>query len=120
MLSSFPICLLLARRPFDGKPPVKSFGDEFRKASCRDIVMPALGGLMWTVGTTLNFVCGKKVSQAVAYSIAQAAPMIAALWGVIYFREFKGAPAASYILLSAMFASYAGAIVSIALASGKV
>ena len=72
------------------------------------------------IGTTLNFVAGGKISQAVAYSIANAAPMVAALWGILWFKEFKGAPASSVVLLVLMFMTYSGAIASIAVSSGSV
>ena len=63
-----------------------------------------------------NFVAGKAFSsQAVAYAIGQSAPLVAALWGVFYWREWDGAPRASWLLLGLMFAGYFGAVVTIAL-----
>ena len=76
---------------------------------------------MWVLGTTLNFVAGQAFSsQAVAYSIGQAAPMVAALWGIFFFREFSGAPRLTWLLLALMIGCYVGAVVSIALSAGAV
>tara|TARA_B110001452_G_scaffold219983_1_gene192143 strand:- start:1156 stop:2415 length:1260 start_codon:yes stop_codon:yes gene_type:complete len=120
MLSSAPICMLLARHPLSG-PAVPSIVAELRRGGVLASAMPFLGGAVWTLGTTLNFVAGKAVaSQAVAYSIGQAAPMVAALWGIFYFKEFSGTGPLARLLLSLMFACYVGAVVAIALSSGSV
>ena len=81
--------------------------------------MPVLGALVWTLGTMLNFVAGAKVSFAVAYSIGQAAPMAAAIWGIFWFQEFEGAPRKSQILMGIMFSCYTAAILVIASAGGE-
>ena len=120
MLSSVPICVLLARHPLSG-PAVPSIVAELRRGGVLASAMPFLGGAVWTLGTTLNFVAGKAVaSQAVAYSIGQAAPMVAALWGIFYFKEFSGTGPLAWLLLSGMFACYIGAVVAVALSSGSV
>ena len=44
----------------------------------------------------------------------------AALWGVVAFREFRGAPWTAWLALVLMFAAYASAVVVLALSSGKM
>lgn len=117
MASSVPICGLLARFPLSGAK-VPSIAAAVRGGSCRDVAAPMVAALVWVTGTMLNFVAGDAVgSPAVAYSIAQAAPMVAALWGVLFFREFEGASPLTWLLLMSMFCCYSGAIAAIALSN---
>jgi len=64
-------------------------------------------------------VAGGKVSFAISYSIGQACPMVAGLWGILYFKEFKTAPTISWFLLGNMFLFYTAAIGTLALASAE-
>jgi glucose uptake protein len=114
LVTSVPICFFLARMPLDGSEPLPCFYKLPKRYSAQDVWMPVLGALVWTMGTMLNFVAGAKIDYAVAYSIGQAAPMAAALWGIFWFREFEGAPAKSRIAMGAMFALYSAAIFVIA------
>ena len=116
LTSSVPLCFALAKMPLDGSKPLKSFLPS-KGFSIVDICMPVLGSLVWTLGTMLNFVAGAKVSFAVAYSIGQAAPMAAALWGIFWFREFTGAPTMSWVMMMFMFVFYTAAIYVIATGS---
>jgi glucose uptake protein len=42
--------------------------------------------------------------------------MVAAVWGVFIWKEFRGSPAGTLQLLAAMFASYLGGLALIILA----
>ena len=46
--------------------------------------------------------------------------MVAALWGVVVFHEFEGAPWGAWAALLLMFASYASAVLVLAISSGKM
>jgi len=54
------------------------------------------------------------VGVAISYAIGQAAPMVAALWGVFVWKEFRGANNAARKYLAAMFVCYMLAIIIIA------
>jgi glucose uptake protein len=43
---------------------------------------------------------------AISYGLGQGATLVAALWGVFIWKEFKGAPAGTNVLLALMFASF--------------
>lgn len=75
-----------------------------------------LGGAIWGTGTVLNFVSSHFVGLPISYAIGQASPMIATLWGVFVWHEFRGALAKSKAYLAAMFSSYVLALALIALA----
>jgi len=55
---------------------------------------------------------------AISYAIGQSAPMVAALWGVLVWKEFAGAGSRSKMYLALMFVFYALAILFIAKANG--
>ena len=42
-------------------------------------------------------------SPAIAYALGQGATLVSALWGILIWKEFKGAPKASGLLNVAMF-----------------
>lgn len=77
-------------------------------------VLGLLGGAIWSIGTTFNFVAASLVGVAISYAIGQASPMIAALWGVAVWHEFRGASAKAKGYLAGMFAAYLLALVLIA------
>ena len=69
---------------------------------------------MWSVGTLSNLVSGNAVGVAPAYAIVQSAPMVATMWGVLYYREFSGAPRRAWACLALMVVLYGSAIAMIA------
>jgi glucose uptake protein len=77
-------------------------------------VLGLLGGVVWGVGTVFNFVAASLVGVAISYAIGQASPMIAALWGVFVWREFRGSNRRAKLYLVGMFVSYLLALILIA------
>jgi len=77
-----------------------------------------LGGLVWGIGTVFNVVAGKVTSFAISYAIGQAAPMVAALWGLLAWKEFAGAGPRARLYLVLMFVFYILAILLVARANG--
>jgi glucose uptake protein len=116
-LGSFLCCFVVnvyfMRRPLVGEPV--NFSGYFA-ASGRDHALGLLGGVIWGVGGAFNFIAAGVVGVAISYAIGQAAPMIAALWGVAVWKEFRGANTAARVYLSLMFLFYLLAVASIAMA----
>ena len=73
-----------------------------------------LGGGIWGLGTVFNFVAASLVGVPISYAIGQASPMIAALWGVLVWHEFRGASTRAKMYLAGMFVCYVLALVLIA------
>jgi glucose uptake protein len=73
-----------------------------------------LGGGIWGLGTVFNFVAAGFVGVPISYAIGQASPMIAALWGVLAWHEFRGANSKAKMYLVGMFVAYVLALVLIA------
>ena len=64
------------------------------------------GGVIWGAGMSLNLIASGRAGYAISYGLGQGATMIAALWGVFIWKEFRTAPAGTSTLLAAMFASF--------------
>jgi glucose uptake protein len=61
------------------------------------------GGVIWGVGMSLNLIASGRAGFAISYGLGQGATMVAALWGVFVWREFRGARPGVTGLLAAMF-----------------
>jgi glucose uptake protein len=79
-----------------------------------DHLLGLLGGVIWGTGGVFNFVAAGFVGVAISYAIGQSAPMVAALWGVFVWKEFRGANTTAKTYLAAMFALYVLALFTIA------
>jgi len=77
-----------------------------------------LGGVIWGTGMVFNLVAASFTGVAISYAIGQSAPMVAALWGVFAWKEFKGAGSKAMMYLGLMFVFYCLAIVLVAKANG--
>jgi glucose uptake protein len=76
-----------------------------------------LGGFIWGTGTVFNLVASNFTGVAISYAIGQSAPMVAALWGVLAWKEFQGADRRAKTFLGLMFFFYLFAILLIAKAN---
>ncbi len=101
----------LMKKPLAGEP-VGFSGYTGAPASYH--VLGLIGGMIWGVGTVFNFVAASLVGVAISYAIGQASPMIAALWGVFVWHEFRGSNSRAKLYLVGMFISYVLALVLIA------
>jgi glucose uptake protein len=101
----------LMKKPLVGEP-VDFSGYAAAPASYHALGL--IGGTVWGIGTVFNFVAASLVGVAISYAIGQASPMIAALWGVFVWREFRGSNRKAKMYLVGMFVSYVLALVLIA------
>jgi glucose uptake protein len=99
------------KNPLVGEPV--DFSGYF-KARGVDHLLGLLGGMIWGTGGVFNFVAAGFVGVAISYAIGQSAPMVAALWGVFVWKEFRGANTTAKSYLAAMFALYVLALFVIA------
>ena len=100
LLSNFVFNTLAMRKPFVGEPV--SYSDYFR-GSLGTHMVGVLGGCIWGLGTALSYIAAGKAGAAISYALGQGAPMIAALWGVFIWKEFKGCNSATKRMLALMF-----------------
>ena len=115
LLSCFVWNLYFMKRPLAGKPV--GFGGFFT-APASGHLLGLLGGVIWGTGTVFNVVAGKATTFAISYAIGQSAPMVAALWGVLAWKEFAGSGSRAKFYLALMFVFYGLAILLVARANG--
>jgi glucose uptake protein len=113
LLSCFVVNIHFMRRPLIGAPV--GFG-AWGAAPARDHLLGFAGGVVWGIGTVFNFVAAGFVGVPIAYAVGQAAPMVAALWGVFVWSEFRGAGPTAWRYLALMFLCYILALAAIAAA----
>ena len=100
-LSSFVVNTAVMMRPFVGEPV--PFGDYFTKGSMRLHLVGIVGGMIWGVGMSFAILAGDVAGYAISYGLGQGATMVAALWGVFIWREFRNAREGTNKLLAFMF-----------------
>jgi glucose uptake protein len=86
---------------------------EYLQGAARDHLWGILGGCIWSVGMMFNLIASEKGGFAVSYGLGQGATMVAALWGVFIWREFRDASLQTKRLLIAMFVAFAIGLLSI-------
>ncbi|MFC1692396.1 multidrug DMT transporter permease [Candidatus Latescibacterota bacterium] len=104
LLSNFVWNTIVMAKPFTGEPV--PFSDYFSKGSPRLHMIGILGGIIWSVGMSFSIIASGAAGFAISYGLGQGATMIAVLWGVFIWKEFKDAPAGTNKLLMFMFASF--------------
>src|SRR5712664_4882973 len=103
------------KHPLVGEPV--SFAGYF-KGPMSGHALGLLGGFIWGIGMVFNLVAASFTGVAISYAIGQSAPMVAALWGVLAWKEFEGAPGKAKLYLGLMFVFYCVGILLVARANG--
>jgi glucose uptake protein len=103
------------RKPLVGEPV--HFSGFFR-GPISGHMLGLLGGVIWGTGMVFNLVAANFTGVAISYAIGQSAPMVAALWGVLAWKEFAGAGTRAWLYLGLMFIFYCFAILLVAKANG--
>ena len=116
LLSNFAFNTYAMRRPFVGAPV--SYREYFR-GSLPTHLVGMLGGAVWCLGTAFSYIAAGKAGAAIAYALGQGAPMIAAVWGVFIWKEFKGADRKTNTLLAVMFLFFIAGLASIIASGGN-
>ncbi len=111
--SNFIFNTILMKKPLVGEPVTYA---SYFKGNIKTHLVGILGGLIWGLGTASNYIAASEAGSAISYGLGQGATMIAALWGVFVWQEFKGAGKQVYILLGAMFLSFIAGLISIVVA----
>jgi glucose uptake protein len=102
-LSNFIINTVVMKKPFVGAPV--SYADYF-KGSFGTHLTGILGGIIWGVGMSFSIIASGRAGFAISYGLGQGATMIAALWGVFIWKEFRAAPKSTSALIAAMFGCF--------------
>ena len=100
LISNFLFNTILMKRPFEGVPVTYS---QYFNGAFKEHLTGILGGMIWCVGMSLSIIAAGKAGYAISYSLGQGATLIAALWGVFIWKEFKNPPKGVNTLLALMF-----------------
>lgn len=114
-LMLFGIGVLLSSIPINGvfMRSRRSRISDYTKAPARVHWPGILGGFIWMIALTLNVIASGVAGPAISYALGQGATLIAAVWGVFVWREFRDAPKGTTPLVAAMFAAYTIGIILI-------
>ena len=115
LLSCFIWNIYFMKKPLVGEPV--SFGGFFSGPPSGHL-LGLLGGGIWGLGTVFNLAAGSSTAFAISYAIGQSAPMVAALWGLLAWKEFAGSGSRAKLYLTLMFVFYGLAILLVARANG--
>jgi glucose uptake protein len=88
LLSNFIFNSILMKKPFEGTPVTYS---QYFNGRLKEHLIGILGGIIWCIGMTFSIIAAGKAGYAISYGLGQGATLVAALWGVFIWKEFKGA-----------------------------
>lgn len=109
-LSNFLWNTIAMKKPVSGEPvPARAY---FAGGFPIHLV-GALGGCIWGLGTLLSFVTAGAASPAIAYALGQGATLVSALWGILVWKEFAGAPRKSNVLNALMFVLFVAGLATL-------
>lgn len=100
LVSNFVFNTIVMRKPFVGTPVSYK---EYFAGNAKTHLVGVLGGCIWCLGTALSYIASGKAGASVSYALGQGAPLVAAIWGVFIWKEFKGAKRNVWLLLALMF-----------------
>lgn len=103
ILSTIILNPVFMAKPVQGEPVKIS---QWMKGSSKTHLLGMLGGAIWCLGNSVSFMSVGAASPAISYGLSNAAPVVAALWGIFVWKEFKDAPKGTNLLLSLMFIFY--------------
>jgi len=112
-LSNFIFNTIAMKNPVQGEPT--NIGEYFR-GSLKTHSVGILGGLIWGLGNAFSLIAAGKAGAAISYGLGQGATMVAAMWGVFIWKEFKGSSKDVDRLLAAMFCFFIAGLACIILA----
>ncbi|MDZ7606425.1 MAG: GRP family sugar transporter [Cyclobacteriaceae bacterium] len=95
--------------PFFMKYPVQGVPvkmKEYWSGNFKTHLSGIIGGFIWMLGMVVSFMSAGAANPAISYALSNAAPVVAILWGVLIWKEFKGAPKGTNALLTGMFVLY--------------
>jgi len=82
-----------------------TYGEYFR-GSARLHAIGILGGCIWMLALSFNVLASSVAGPAISYALGQGATLVAALWGLLIWREFRDAPPGTNKYLALMLAGY--------------
>jgi glucose uptake protein len=111
-ISNFIFNTYLMYRPFVGERVAPT---QYFRGGFRNHFIGILGGFIWCLGMSFNIIASGKTSPAISYGLGQGATVVAAIWGIFIWKEFKHAPRNVRSLLNVMLLLYVVGLICIIL-----
>lgn len=102
-LSNFLFNSIIMKKPVEGAPVYYS---QYFEGTFRNHLMGVLGGVIWCTGMSFNILASDQAGPAISYGLGQGATVIAAIWGIAVWKEFRNAPKGTSLILNAMLLCY--------------
>lgn len=112
-LTTFVFNPFFMRKPVEGKPVGLV---DYRSVPSMIHLLGLAGGAVWITGMMMSLLASDKAGFAISYGLSNAAPVVAAIWGIFVWKEFAAAPPKTHRLLAGMFACYLVGLVLIVVA----
>lgn len=103
LVSNLVLNTYIMRKPFAGTPV--SYRQYF-SGSLANHLTGLAGGIIWCVGMSFNIIASGKTSPAIAYGLGQGATVVAAIWGIFIWKEFRNAGKTVSMLVNLMLLFY--------------
>ncbi len=102
-ISTLIINPIIMKKPIVGEPISMNY---YWKGAFKEHLSGILGGMIWMMGMIFSFMAVGAANPAIAYALSNAAPVVAILWGIFVWNEFKGAPKGTNKLLIVLLSLY--------------
>lgn len=100
-ISNFIFNTFFMYKPISGNKV--TYKDYFKLGTPKLHFIGILGGVIWSLGFILNMMAAGEAGFAISYGLGQGATMVAAIWGIFIWKEFKDAPKEANKLIGLMF-----------------
>ena len=118
LISTFFYVPFFLTFPVEGAPIEIS---QYFKGTTKQHLFGLAGGIIWMVGGLSNFAAAStpatvQVGPAVSYALGQGSTLVSALWGLIVWKEFKGARDRVQMLIAIMLVLFVSGLAMISIA----
>lgn len=93
-----------------------TYRDYFR-GGARLHAIGILGGFIWMIALSFNVIASGVAGPAISYALGQGSTLVAALWGLLVWHEFRMAPVGTNKYIALMLTGYAGGLILIGAAT---
>lgn len=115
LMSNVLFITYLMYKPLEGEPTNYK---AYFKGNFGTHIIGIIGGSIWGLGNLFNLIAAGKAGPAISYGLGQGATLVAALWGVIIWKEFKGGDKTISLLIKLMLALFVAGL-GLIIASGN-
>ena len=113
LISNILFNTVVMYKPFTGN--AVSYKDYFR-GNFKTHLTGIFGGIIWCVGMSFSIIASGKAGPAISYGLGQGATIVAAIWGIFIWKEFKEAPKKVMTSLAIMLLCYIAGLALIIIA----